>query len=316
MGFKMLKRPLQDKENLPLRDRGHPKWKKYYGLGYRISRKHLYYMRRLIGQYINQPWNKCLPAILQNMKDNKLSEFATIKFVTDNFIILNPLIETATNRETGLVVEIFKDPETGATIGDDCFYVDKNGNIQKCTSQYDIFKEDTKQYHEKLIALHNGFIKDNYWFKKICGIWYVADVVTQRLVDKTILVKNPTTDEETKLTYQDIKYGHVYGQTANHYYGSSYGYHSGFQYNLNKQERKIWNEINYRREKAGLKNIGYSYYGYGNTMSGTYIPGNKVAICKKVCNKQILKKYGLVNDTPAEQERLRNLMKRGKYVCG
>lgn len=237
----MLKRPLQDKENLPFRDRGHPKWKRYYGVGYRIAKKHLYYMDRLIGQYIGQSWNKCLPVILQNMRDNKLSEFATLKFITDNFICLAPLKEKATNRETGLTIEVYRDPETGSVLSDDSFYVDDNGNIQRCVNQYDIFKQDSKQYKEELLALHNGFIKDNYWFKKICGVWYVADVVTQRLVDKTIYITDPKTGEKTPHVYQDVKYRHVYGYTANHYIHSSFlgPYYAGFKYYPHQRRKKI-----------------------------------------------------------------------------
>lgn len=82
-----------------------------------------------------------------------------------------------------------------------------------------------------------------------------------------------------------------------------------------KEEKRFWENINNRRRKAGFMSVGYSY-NRDDPSCGTLFPGRKVAICKKACGKQILKKYGLVNDTPAEQERLRNLIKRGQYVCG
>lgn len=304
----MLKRPLRDKENLPLRDRGHPKWKNFYATQTRINYRYLKYMNRLISSYVGKPWSECFNAILRHMKEDKFAEFANIKFVEDQFICLSPIKDFVVNRETGTKMEVYKDPDTGAVLGKDHFYVDENGNIQKAKSYFDAFAAENKKNTEQDLADFNGFIKGPYWLKKIDGVWHIADVAIQRLTEVKVNCIDPITKETVTKTLYKPKYKHCYGRVANSIYETYYRSTRGkYHYHLTKEERKIVDELA-RQEKAnGLDRYYFSSFHMSDRIDSTCIPGQKVAINNKVCNKQILHRYGLKNDPADVQQQLREL---------
>lgn len=302
----MLKRPSKDKENLPLRDKGHPKWKNWYHVEYRISRSKLGYMKRLVQGFIGKSFDDCYKAIIKHMHEDKLSEFANLAFVEKQIISTNCSVAFVKNRITNEKIKIVVDNNLGKReLADNALYVDENKIVRQYSAPTRLTKQLYKAAIEEKIKEFNGFVKDGYWFKKIRGVWHIADTATQQLVEKKAMVENKLTGVIEEVKYFEPKYRHAYRKVANSYSQYTFGNSSKFQYYVTPKERKFLNSMSELEDKAKVHGAYNSIRYSQDRLCATLFPGAKVAIHDKVCNKQILRKYGLTNDTPEVQLTLR-----------
>lgn len=268
------KKVLKIKENLPSKEKMHPKWRSH-GREIEITKRYFNYLHRYIRQELGSKWNDVYSDLKETFIKNGHLEMFTDKYLS-RFIDLSPLFENGKVYHSTLN----RHYSYNAELSNGDFYVDKDGIVQEykkeSVKQMKITDEEEKR---KLLLEYNGFISNGHWFKKSNGIWYMAEIVKQKLKPVTVTRYDEVKKEYVNITVLKPVYSHAYGKLGEY---------------VAKRYRSIGGGLYVEEFPSGR--------------NPTSVEGANVAINKKICSTAILKKYNLQNDQieePAKGPRFR-----------
>lgn len=265
----MLKRILCDQENLPFRERMSSGQRRYGRHSYSLMYSCVPFLHRYLRGYVGQEWCVAFSKLKEVFRVNRALEAYTINNLK-NEIAVAPIIKINEKGEKFVYSGRFGPSE----LSDDDLYVE-NGiiKIYKRPARYNRYQWSKEEYVAAMES-HNGIIRDSYWFRmNKRGIWIMADVVKQKLVEITVYEYNRDTREHEKVQKIVPKYKHCYPDFAHNVHKCGDG-----TYQFNTRHDSFLNDRDAPNECASLNEVGVN-----------------IAINSRQCPRKFLRKYGLVN---------------------
>lgn len=297
-------------DNLPFKE----KYKRDYWIwtSYQIiALRELVKLRELVRSYLGKSWQECERKVRQSLTNRGYAKFANNKMY-DKFLVSLFVHKT----KNGQIIDKhgfdLLRSSGNLYVYDDIIYESESEYSKKKQ------KENNKKISSERVQEFNGFIKNNLWFKKINGFWYVADIKIQQYVRINTVYSEYDGAGGFKRE-PGIKigllYNHTYGRAGNCvYYDYTYQDCRGYQGQMkishspsHKEKNAIMQSINDSKKEGIKEACFYSYLNFyfcspkvkatgSKDLSSANIAGNPVAVNKRLCSKKLLKKYKLSND--------------------